>query len=51
MRSNVVLKGEGPEQTVIQYGFGIPPSYPDPIGVGGWPDYTNEGVAFMAFAY
>ncbi|MGK4269533.1 glycosyl hydrolase family 28-related protein [Parabacteroides johnsonii] len=47
MRSNVVLKGEGPEQTIIQYGFGIPPSYPDPIGVGGWPDYTNEGVAFL----
>ncbi len=47
MRSNVVLKGDGPERTVIQYGFGIPPSYPDPIGVGGWPDHTTEGVALL----
>lgn len=47
MRSKVVLKGDGPEKTVIQYGFGVPPAYPDPIGVGGWPDHTTEGVALL----
>ncbi|WP_158712871.1 glycosyl hydrolase family 28-related protein [Parabacteroides pacaensis] len=47
MKSNVVLKGDGPEKTIIQYGFGNPPAYPDPIGVGGWPDQTTEGVALL----
>lgn len=47
MRSNVVLKGDGPDQTFIQYGFGTPPPYPDPIGKGGWPDETVDGVALL----
>ncbi|MDD4922999.1 MAG: glycosyl hydrolase family 28-related protein, partial [Bacteroidales bacterium] len=47
MRSNVVLKGEGAENSIIQYGFGIPPAYIDPIGKVGWPDETVEGVAFL----
>ncbi|MDD4921407.1 MAG: glycosyl hydrolase family 28-related protein [Bacteroidales bacterium] len=47
MRSNVVLKGEGAENSIIQYGFGAPPAYIDPIGKVGWPDETVEGVAFL----
>jgi dienelactone hydrolase len=47
MRSNVVLKGDGAEVTVIQYGFGTPPPYPDPIGKSGWPDETVEGVVLL----
>lgn len=47
MRSRVVLKGDGPDKTVIQYGFGLPPAYPDPIGASGWPDNTTEGVALL----
>lgn len=47
MRSNVVLKGDGATQTIIQYGFGTPPAYPDPIGKSGWPDETIEGVALL----
>jgi len=47
MRSKVVLKGDGADATVIQYGFGTPPPYPDPIGKGGWPDSTTEGVAIV----
>ena len=47
MRSNVVLKGEGPGRSVIQYGYGTPPPYPDPIGKGGWPDEITEGVALL----
>jgi hypothetical protein len=47
MKSKVVLKGDGQEKTVVQYGFGTPPPYPDPIGKGGWPDETTEGVAIL----
>jgi dienelactone hydrolase len=47
MRSKVVLKGDGPDKTNIQYGFGTPPPYPDPIGKGGWPDTTTNGVAIL----
>ncbi|MDD4922650.1 MAG: glycosyl hydrolase family 28-related protein, partial [Bacteroidales bacterium] len=47
MRSNVVLKGDGAENSIIQFGFGTPPAYPDPIGKGGWPDETVEGVALL----
>ncbi|MEI6679046.1 MAG: glycosyl hydrolase family 28-related protein [Mariniphaga sp.] len=47
MRSNVVLKGDGPGRTVIQYGYGTPPPYPDPIGKGGWPDEIVEGVGLL----
>ena len=47
MRSNVVLKGDGPGNSVIQYGYGTPPPYPDPIGKGGWPDETTEGVGLL----
>ncbi len=47
MRSRVVLKGDGPNATIIQYGFGTPPPYPNPIGKGGWPDSTTDGVAIL----
>ncbi|MGV8094019.1 MAG: right-handed parallel beta-helix repeat-containing protein [Mangrovibacterium sp.] len=47
MRSNVVLKGDGPEKSVIQYGYGTPPPYVDPIGKGSWPDETTEGVGLL----
>lgn len=47
MRSKVVLKGEGPEKSVIQYGFGTPPPYPDVIGKDGWPNKTTAGVALL----
>lgn len=47
MKSKVVLKGEGMEKTFIQYGFGTPPPYPDPIGKDGWPNATTEGVAIL----
>ena len=47
MRSRVVLKGEGDQKTFIQYGFGTPPPYPDPIGKDGWPNATTEGVAIL----
>ncbi len=47
MRSNVVLKGNGSARSVIQYGYGTPPPYPDPIGKGGWPDETTEGVGVL----
>ena len=47
MPSNVVLKGDGPGATFILYGFGTPPPYPDPIGKGGWPDETSEGVGLL----
>jgi hypothetical protein len=47
MRSNIVLKGDGPSSTIIRYGFGTSPPYPDPIGKGGWPDTTTEGVAIL----
>lgn len=47
MQSKVVLQGEGPEQTIIQYGYDTPPPYPNPIGKGGWPDSTTDGVAIL----
>lgn len=47
MRSKVVLKGAGPDNTIIQYGFGTPPPYKNPIGKGGWPDSTTDGVAIL----
>src|SRR5690606_33605138 len=47
MRSNIVLKGDGPGKSIIQYGFGTPPPYPDPIGKGGWSDTTTDGVAIL----
>ncbi len=47
MKSRVVLKGDGYEKTFIQYGFGTPPPYPDPIGKDGWPNATTEGVAIL----
>lgn len=47
MRSRVVLKGDGADNTIIQYGFGTPPPYPNPIGKGGWPDTTTNGVAIL----
>ena len=47
MKSRVVLKGEGHDKTFIQYGFGTPPPYPDPIGKDGWPNATTEGVAIL----
>jgi dienelactone hydrolase len=47
MKSKVVLKGEGYEKSFIQYGFGTPPPYPDPIGKDGWPNATTEGVAVL----
>lgn len=47
MHSNIVLKGDGPGKSIIQYGFGTPPPYPDPIGKGGWSDTTTEGVAIL----
>lgn len=47
MRSNVVLKGDGPSSSIIQYGFGTPPPYANPIGKGGWPDSTTDGVAIL----
>ncbi|WEK34872.1 MAG: acetylxylan esterase [Candidatus Pseudobacter hemicellulosilyticus] len=47
MRSRTVLKGDGPDATILQYGFGTPPPYPNPIGKGGWPDSTTEGVAIL----
>ncbi|MCD0490332.1 hypothetical protein LPB86_18995 [Pedobacter sp. MC2016-14] len=47
MKSKVVLKGEGLDKTYIQYGFGTPPPYPNPIGKDGWPNATTEGVAIL----
>ncbi len=47
MRSNVVLKGDGANLSVIQFGYGNPPPYPDPIGKGNWPDNTTEGVGLL----
>ncbi|WP_322973334.1 glycosyl hydrolase family 28-related protein [Pedobacter sp. MC2016-15] len=47
MKSRVVLKGEGYQKTFIQYGFGTPPPYPEPIGKDGWPNATTEGVAIL----
>lgn len=47
MRSNIVLKGDGQDKTFIQYGFGTPPPYPDPIGKDGWSNETTEGVAIL----
>lgn len=47
MKSKVVLKGDGLEKTFIQYGFGTPPPYPNPIGKDGWPNATTEGVAIL----
>jgi hypothetical protein len=47
MRSNVVLKGDGPDRTIILYGYGTPPPYPDPIGKGHWPDDTVDGVGLL----
>jgi len=47
MRSNVVLKGDGPGLSGIQYGYGTPPPYPDPIGKGSWPDNTVDGVGLL----
>ena len=47
MLSNVVLKGDGPGRTIIQYGYGTPPPYPDPIGKGNWPDNTVDGVGLL----
>lgn len=47
MRSKVVIKGDGFDKTNIQYGFGTPPPYPTPIGKGGWPDTTTNGVAIL----
>lgn len=47
MKSRVVLKGDGMEKTFIQYGFGTPPAYPNPIGKDGWPNATTEGVAIL----
>lgn len=47
MKSKVVLKGDGLEKTFIQYGFGTPPPYPDPIGKDGWPNMTTDGVAIL----
>jgi hypothetical protein len=47
MKSRVVLKGDGYGKSFIQYGFGSPPPYPDPIGKGGWPDASTEGVAIL----
>jgi len=47
MRSKVVLQGDGPTSTIIQYGFGTPPPYKNPIGKGGWPDSTTDGVAIL----
>jgi dienelactone hydrolase len=47
MRSKVVLQGDGPSNTIIQYGFGTPPPYANPIGKGGWPDSTTDGVAIL----
>ena len=47
LRSRVVLKGDGFKQTRIQYGFGTPPPYDNPIGKSGWPDSTINGVAIL----
>ena len=47
MRSNVVLKGDGPGRSFIQFGYGTPPPYPDPIGKGNWPDETIDGVGLL----
>jgi len=47
MRSKVVLSGDGYKKTNIQYGFGTPPPYDNPIGKGGWPDTTTNGVAIL----
>jgi|GEM_PF-1189661 len=47
MKTGVVLKGDGDQKSFIQYGFGTPPSYPDPIGKDGWPNATTEGVAIL----
>lgn len=47
MKSRVVLKGDGLDKTFIQYGFGTPPAYPNPIGKDGWPNATTEGVAIL----
>lgn len=51
MRSNVVLKGEGPERTHITYGYGRPfstervkASYGWTLG---WPDSRTEGMAVL----
>lgn len=47
MRSKVVLKGDGYRQTTIEYGYGTPPGYLEPIGKGSWPDGTTDGVAIL----
>lgn len=47
MRSRVVISGDGYNKTNIQYGFGTPPPYDNPIGKGGWPDTTTNGVAIL----
>ena len=47
MRSNVVLKGDGQSRSIILYGYGNPPPYPDPIGKGHWPDDTIDGPGLV----
>lgn len=47
MRSNVVIKGDGQNKTEIRYGYGFPQPFIDPIGKGGWPDETVDGVVVL----
>jgi hypothetical protein len=51
MRSNVILKGDGPDKTIIRYGYGQPfttervkSSYGWTLG---WPDSRTEGMALV----